>query len=306
MHIDDLLRTFLSKEAETAEVQAILAYLTIEERGQPTRFLGMDWKWVAGQLHVSGRMAIEELARDYQITKSASSPFTTKFQPETPVDTKNFQTLTGRLLFITRMWRPDIRYAVQRLCVKTKTPTQQDWAKGLRIVAYLLRAASEGIVLGPEAHQPVNIFTDAGEEKLEERATSGILTRIGRSPVSWAARMQDVTTLSSTEAEYIALSMGVQDGMWVGKVLEFLNVRDVGVPRIWTDNKGAATLTKNPNFYRRTMHIRRRHHFIRECAGEGRVVVGWVPGSETLADALTKVVAGPRLNELKMALGMKE
>ena len=102
-------------------------------------------------------------------------------------------------------------------------------------------------MLRPNACQLVDIFTDAGEEKLEERDTSGILTRIRQSPVSWATRKQDVTTLSSTEAEYVALSMGVQDRLWVQKVMGFLG--EVRTPRIWTDNKGASTLTENPDFH---------------------------------------------------------
>ena len=238
------------------------------------------------------------------ITRTASSPFGTQIatRSEEPANVKQFQALTGRLLFITRMWRPDIRYAVQRLCIKTKMPTQQDWLNALRIVSYPFGTRTEGILLGAEADQPVDIFTDAGEEKLDERATSGILTRLGWSPVSWAARKQDVTTLSSTKAEYIALSMGVQDGLWVQKILGFLG--EVRTPRIWTDNKGASTLTENPNFHRRTKHIWRRHHFIRECVGDESVIVGWVPGSENPADVLTKVVTGTRIDELKIGLGM--
>jgi len=187
--------------------------------------------------------------------------------------------------------------------VKTKAPVEQDWANGLRVVAYLLAIRTEGILLGPDEQQPMDIFTDGGEEKLEDRATSGILIRLGRSPTSWAPRKKDVTPLSSTEAEYIALSMGVQDGMWVGKVMEPLG--EHRVPRIWTDNKGAATLTENPNFHRRTKHICRRHQFIRECPGYGSVTVHWLSGQENPADELTQVIAGPMLNAIKEALGMK-
>ena len=78
----------------------------------------------------------------------------------------------------------------------------------------------------------VDIFTNAGEEKLEEKATTGILVLLGDSPISWASRKQDVTTLSSTEAEYIALGAGAQDGMWMAKVMEFMNTP------VWTATEG--------------------------------------------------------------------
>jgi len=68
--------------------------------------------------------------------------------------------------------------------VKTKAPTSQDWVNGLKIVAYLHSTKNEGIMLGPSGKEPIDIFTDAGEGKLEDKATSSILTRIGMSPVS--------------------------------------------------------------------------------------------------------------------------
>ena len=80
-------------------------------------------------------------------------------------------------------------------------PTSQDSVNELDVVAYLLSTKPEGIVLGPSAQEPVDIFTDAGAEKLEDKATSGILTRIGM---------------------YIALSMGVQDGLWLKEVVQLV------------------------------------------------------------------------------------
>ena len=152
---------------------------------------------------ISGCTAIRTAAQDYAITRTASSPYasTITATPEQACNLKQLQALTGRLLFITRMWRPDIRYTVQRMCTKTKAPTQQDLANGFRILTYLLGTKDEGIQLGPTRKEPVDIFIDAGEESLKDRATSGILIRIGNSPILWASRKQDVTTLSSTEAE---------------------------------------------------------------------------------------------------------
>lgn len=304
--MDDLLCGFKTLEIERIWKEEINKHLTLEERGRPERFLGMDVKWGDKQVTIAAPSAIEKLAQDLQVTRGAVSPFTPDLEELNHVsgDIKAFQAITGRLLFITRMWRPDIRYAVQRLCMRTKCATQQDMRRATRIAAYLLHTKNDGIKLTPAATAPVDIFCDAGEEKLEEKATSGILTKLGDSPISWASRKQDVTTLSSTEAEYIALSMGVQDGMWLQKVMEFLE--EERTPRVWTDNKGAAILTENPDFHRRTKHIRRRHHFIRECAEEGSVTVHWVPGEENPADMLTKVVTGPRLTELKGQAGMTD
>ena len=91
------------------------------------------------------------------------------------------------------------------------------------MISYLLGTASEGIVLW-RLEGPVDIFTDAGEEDLEEKATSGILVMSGKTPIAWTARKQDVTTPSPTEAEYITLGIRAQDAMWLRKILGFLNI----------------------------------------------------------------------------------
>ena len=108
VHVDNLLCGFANKDAKEQEENAMSQYLTLEKRGLLKRFLCMDWTWVPEGVRVSGSTAIEALARDYGITKVASSPFTTKVEPKASTDIKKFQALTGRLLFITRMWRPDI------------------------------------------------------------------------------------------------------------------------------------------------------------------------------------------------------
>ena len=52
-----------------------------------------------------------------------------------------------------------------------------------------------------------------GEEKLEEKLTTGIIIKNGRILIIWTSHKQDMTVLSSTEAECIALGMGYQDSL---------------------------------------------------------------------------------------------
>ena len=98
------------------------------------------------------------------------------------IDPKTYQALVGRLLYIARMWRPDIRYVVGNLCTKNSDPTQVDWRKALHTIKYLLKTAKEGIQISPWDSQ-VDIYTDAGEEKIEEKATTGIVVKSGATPL---------------------------------------------------------------------------------------------------------------------------
>lgn len=91
--------------------------------------------------------------------------------------------------------------------------------------------------------------------------------------------------------------------MWINKVLTFLHGFQ-HVPTVYNDNRGAATLVEYPDFHRRTKHIRRRHHFARECVNEGDLKVEWIAGEDNPADILTKPVTGKRFTMLKRLVGM--
>jgi len=302
LHVDDLLCAFPDTMALAEWKEALAQHLTVEDRGMPERFLGMDMVWKEGQVQISGKPVIISLADDFMINKLAAIPYLIIEDSTELAEIKPFQILVSRLLFISRMWRPNIGYAVNQLCARASQPRVSDVRKGCRVIVYLLGTAGEGICLRGVRKMEIDIFTDAGEEKLEEKATTGILVLLGNLPISWAARKQDVMTLSSTEVEYIALGAGAQDGMWIAKVMEFLN-KPV-IPRVWTDNRGASTLSYNPDFHRRTKHIWRRHHFVKECVDDGDISVHWVPGENNPADMLTKPVTGKRLEELKKQAGM--
>lgn len=64
-------------------------------------------------------------------------------------------------------------------------------------------------------------------------------------------------------------------------------------------------LSKNPEFHARTKHIVMRHHFIREKVTLEEVAVMRVDIKNNLADALTKGLSRPRLQELIKKMGME-
>jgi len=125
--------------------------------------------WEEGQVQIWGKSAITSLADDFMINKPAAIPYLIIEDSAELAEIKPFQILVGRLLFISRMWRPDIRYAVNQLCSRVSQPRVSDVRKGCRVIAYLLGTADEGIRLRGVRKMEIDIFTDAGEEKLEEK-----------------------------------------------------------------------------------------------------------------------------------------
>ena len=103
-------------------------------------------------------------------------------------------------------------------------------------------------------------------------------------------RTQKSVTLSSTEAEYVALAAGIQETTFLLRYIwSFIFPdRDVGWTLVKEHNVGAIYLAKNPATTPNSKHIDIRHHFIRECVANGESKVVYIPSEEQHADFLTK------------------
>jgi len=135
------------------------------------------------------------------------------------------------------------------------------------------------------------------------RSTSGILFLMSDGAVSWASKAQPVVALSSSEAEYIALSMATQEAAWMQKLLDDLQgcVRPV---KIMEDNQGAIAIARNSIAHARTKHIDIRFHYVREVIEEGIIEIEYCPTEVMIADLLTKPLSKERFERLRQMMGL--
>lgn len=90
------------------------------------------------------------------------------------------------------------------------------------------------------------------------------MTLINTGPITFKAKQHSCVSLSTTESEYIACTLGVKDLIWVKRFLEELGNPLHADACLMCDNQGAIKLIENPEYHERTKHIEVRHHFIRE------------------------------------------
>ena len=121
----------------------------------------------------------------------------------------------------------------------------------------------------------------------DRRSVSGAAVMIEGVTVSWLSRMQKCVTLSTTEAEYVAMTDGLKEAIYVRNVLSFTDfIRRIIVLREY--NQGAIALAENPVGSNNSKHIEVRIHFIREKVEQGDVEVFHVESAQQHADILTK------------------
>ena len=114
----------------------------------------------------------------------------------------------------------------------------------------------------------------------------------GGACVSWFSRTQKCVTLSTTEAEYVALADVIKEVLFLRQVWRFM-LPDVGMPCIpvFEDNQGAVQLAQNPITNSNSKHIDVRHHFLRELVGRREISIIHVPSPYQHADFLTKAIS---------------
>jgi len=94
--------------------------------------------------------------------------------------------------------------------------------------------------------------------------------------------------LSSTEAEYQALSECAQEAMFTRNMIEEITGKEPQAAVIFEDNLGAMFLAKNAQVSARTKHIDVRHHYIRDLIRERKLEIKFVRSEDNPADIMTK------------------
>ena len=101
--------------------------------------------------------------------------------------------------------------------------------------------------------------------------TSYIFTLFGN-VVSWKTSLQSVVTLSTTKAEFIALTEATKNALWLKGLIEEMRIKQETV-QICSHSQTAIHLTKNQSYHERTKHIDVRLHFVRDVVASKKVII---------------------------------
>ena len=123
--------------------------------------------------------------------------------------------------------------------------------------------------------------------------------------ISWKASLQSVVALSTTEAEFMAITEATKEALWLQGLVGELGVKQEHVS-VFSDNQSAIHLTRNQGFHERTKHIDVRLHFIREVVNSQKVKVVKVHTDDNPADFITKPVTSVKFNKCMNLIGVAE
>ncbi len=211
-----------------------------------------------------------------------------------------YQRLVGSLMYLAVLTRPDIAFAVSHLSQYNNCYTSHHWKCAKRVLRYLKGTKSFRLSFSKDNCQ-LNGYTDAdwASNNVDRRSYTGFVFKLSNAAISWESRKQRTVALSSTEAEYIALSEASKEAIYLKKLLAEL-IDCSGPIVLYNDSQSAQKLSANPLYHRRSKHIDVRHHFVREAVSNKLVTLKYLATNAMTADILTKgLPAAKHLHHVK-------
>ena len=312
LYVDDILLTS-NCETKMEEIKnELLKEFELSDLGEPKKFLGIEiTKGENGSylLHqhrfietVLNRFGMNNAKAKQNCTPMITNDSASKAESDIKLKRSNLKEIPyrqaiGSLLYLSNGTRPDITYAVNVLSRKQSNFNQEDWAKVKRVLRYLnntkqyglsIKGCGEGITCYPDAS--LGISDEKGE------STSGYAIFLFGDLISWRTKKQIHVSLSSAEAEFVAMSLACRELANVSEMSKRL-VKTKIVPIVYEDNKAA---TEESTTLKHLVNL--CYHYVRFEARCNSIKIEWIRSDEQIGDFFTKALANPKFKYFRSKL----
>ena len=304
-----IVKKTLSEEFEMTDCGELHYFLGIQvQRDRPSRTITLSQEHYVKQ--ILRRFGMYD-AKPVATPLDASTKLTAQAADDKATDSTLFRQIIGSLMYLMIGIRPDLAAAVSITSQFAANPTEKHLSAAKRILRYLKGTSGHALHLGLQTpgdqepsppHLHLYGYSDAncGNDIDSRKSTSGYIFFISGGPISWSSKKQSTIALSSTEAEYMALTHASKEAIWLRRFLRELDFefQEQEPTLIFEDNQSAIALAKNPVHHARSKHIDIQYHFIRDKVETGEIELRYTPTTEMIADAMTKPLARPQFEQL--------
>jgi len=213
----------------------------------------------------------------------------------TPEEQAIYRSGVGMLLFLIKHSRPDIANTVRELTKVLDGASPAAYKELKRVIKYVLDTEKLALKIEPKVENGKGKWTmliysdsDYATDPDNRLSVSGFVIYLCGVPVVWRTKQQRSVTLSSSEAEYYALSEAVKEIRFIYQLLKEMGF-EVELPiTVRVDNIGAIFMAENMQVSQRTKHIDTRLRFVNQFVDDGFIKIKFVGTNENDADLFTK------------------
>ena len=307
MYVDDMLvigkkeqihefATMIQKEFSVKIQHNLVDYLGCEFHMNKERTKG----WL-GQPSIIKSLE-QKFGEKAMKTRSSLTPGTPRFiarrleNEEDKVNAQDHETYrsgVGTLLYLTKHSRPDISNPVRELSKTMDAPAPAHLKEMYKLIRFVLETQDHGLkfkLMKSIRKWVLKALSDSdfASDKETRISVFGYVIYFCGIPIAWRSKGMKSVVLSTTEAEYMALSEVVKELKFIVQLLQTMNIT-VELPiTVYVDNVGAIWLSNNRNTGDRTKHIDIRTAFVKEYQEDGKIIIKFVKSEENDADIFTK------------------
>lgn len=315
VYVDDMSIFSKSKQAIEKAEQILSKKFKIQNLGAIKCYLGLEvTRDKGGNYMVNQSKYINQVVEQFGLkdAKESKFPLSVGYGKQNSenvflTDNSDYRKLVGCLLYIAINTRLDIAASVSILAQKVCQPTQNDWVELKRVLKYLKGTINFNLRLSATKFDDLlYAYTDANwaEDRLDRKSNTGYVIFVCGGAVSWCSKKQTCVALSSTEAEFIALSEGSMEVIWIRRLLEELGENLEQPTVVYEDNQSCLKLIENEKFSNRSKHIDTRKFFVKSHVNEKTVQCVYCPTEQMLADMMTKPLPASRIQRLSRECGL--
>ncbi|KAL5742036.1 hypothetical protein ACOSP7_028768 [Xanthoceras sorbifolium] len=320
LYVDDMLVAGSDMQEIMNLKRELSKQFAMKDLGAAKQILGMRIKrdTKSGTLLLSQAEYIKKVLSRFnmQDAKPVSTPLGIHFRlskeqsPKTEEERTHmakvpYASAIGSLMYAMVCTRPDIAQAVGAVSRYMNNPGKIHWEAVKWILRYLRVTTNKTLCFkGGDTTLTGYVDADLAGNVDIRKSTTGYVYTLGGTAVSWVSQLQKIVALSTTEAEYVAVTEASKEMVWLQSFLEELGKKQEDNV-LYCDSQSAIHLAKNPSFHSRTKHIQLRYHFIRSLLKDGILKLEKISGAQNPADMLTKTVTTDKLKLCSASVGLQ-
>ncbi|KAH9119154.1 hypothetical protein LEN26_011775 [Aphanomyces euteiches] len=145
------------------------------------------------------------------------------------------------------------------------------------------------------------VYVDSAfENESDRKSSTGFAIFYRGCLVSWGTKRQPIVTLSTTEAEYVAMVYAAQECIGLKNIMCELGFDEKII--LYEDNRGAICLAESEGITQRSKHIDLRYHGIREQVKRKTITIAHVATNDMIADHYTKPLGQVKFQKFRSKL----
>lgn len=295
LYVDDFL-IFSNNSLETDDLKCVLgAEFKLKDLGPVRQYLGMriNVDKNGNVITLDQQQYIEQLASRFNMSdcKMYKTPIECKLnvkKADECVSDLPYQKLIGSLMYLAVLTRPDISYSVSYLSQFNSCYNHTHWNYAKRILKYLLYTKTYCLRFCKDDSKLQGfVDSDWASDALDRKSYTGFCFTMSGSAISWQSRKQKTVSLSSTEAEYTALSEAAREAVYLRNLLHEI-IGSFHVIEVYCDNQSALKLSVSNQSHNRSKHIDVKYHYVRDVVKFKHIKILYLCTEEMTADILTK------------------